>query len=304
MKLANPHARRGALASLAFAAFVASRAASAQAVDPAREAFEAGVRSLAERRFGDAAAALERSRALRALPVVHYNLALAYRGMGRYNNAITAFEAYLAAPDPSEAPERLAAIREEVSDLRAHLVTLTLATTPADATVSIDGHPLPAGTTAVTLDPGPHAVDVVRLAHRPAHHELTGAPGARVPLTVSLAPIREGRLQVECAVPAARIEVDGASAARGRALLPLPPGEHRVAVSAEGYLPYRRTVVVGFTGTVRLDVTLVERPNLALRWGLVAGGAAAVIGAAVAVALLWPETPGAHMGTWDNVVAP
>lgn len=302
MELAIPFARRAALV-LALAA-AAPRAAAAQAADPAREAFEAGLRSLAERRFGDAAAAFERSSALRPLPVVHYNLALAYRGMGRYLLAIDRFDRYLDAPDASATPERLAAIREEVDDLRRRLVTLTVSASPADATVSVDGHPLPAGTTSVTLDPGPHALDVVRAAHRPEHRELTLDPGARVPLAVPLAPLRDGRLQVECAVTTARISIDGRSDFRGRASLPLAPGEHRVEVSAEGYLPYRRAVTVGPTGTVRLDVSLAERPNLALRWGLGLGASAVVVGAAVTAALLWPETPSPHVGNWDNVRAP
>jgi len=304
MKQANTHARRGALVSVVVALLTLPGGASAQSVDPPREAFEAGVRSLAERRFRDAADAFERSYALRPLPVVLYNRALAYRGMGRYLSAINDFDAYLAAPDPSATPERLAAIREEVRDLRAQLVELTITPSPADAIVSIDGHPLPARTTVTALDPGPHVIDVVRLGHRPEHREIAGAPGARVPFAVSLAPIRDGRLQVECAVSSARITVDGEGASRGRASLPLPPGEHRIEVSAEGYLPYQRTVVVGSTGTVRLDVTLAARPNLALRWGLIGGGVAVLAGAIVTTALLWPEARAPHPGTWGEAVAP
>lgn len=303
MKQANTHARRGALVSVVAALLTLPVTASAQANDPPREAFEAGVRSLAERRFRDAADAFERSYGLRPLPVVLYNRALAYRGMGRYLSAINDFDAYLAAPDPSATPERLAAIREEVRDLRAQLVELTITPSPEDAVVSIDGHPLPARTAVTALDPGPHVIDVVRLGHRPEHREIVGAPGARVPFAVSLAPIRDGRLQVECAVPAARITVDGGGASHGRASLALPPGEHRVEVSAEGYLPYHRTVVVGFTGTVRLDVTLSERPNWVLR-GFLIGGAAAAVGGLLATALLWPAARDAHQGTWDNTVAP
>jgi hypothetical protein len=275
--------------------------------DPARAAFEAGLRGLNERRFGDAALALERSYTLRPLPVTLYNLALAYRGIGRYLSAIDAFDRYLAAPDASSGPERATAILEEVRDLRAQLVELDLAITPPEATVSIDGRPLAPELRHASLDPGAHVMDVALAGHRPEHRDLPRAPGTHDRIAVALTPLREGRLLVECTSIAARIVIDGTATFTGRAELGLPPGDHHVEVRLDAHLPYARDVRVGNTGTVRLDVALTPLPRTDWRLrGWILGGVAV---AAVATGLglyfaLRAEVPDPHVGNWDNVNAP
>lgn len=284
-----------------------SAPAGAQPVEPARAAFENGLRSLGERRFGDAAVALERSYTLRPLPVTLYNLALAYRGMGRYLSAIDAFDRYLAAPDISSGPERVAAIAEELRDLRTQLIELDLAVTPAGASVAIDGRPLESGARHASLDPGAHVMDVALDGHRPEHRDLPRAPGTHARIAVDLTPLRDGRLQVECAAPTARIVIDHGAVYFGRAEVGLPPGEHHVDVRLDAYQPYGRDVRVGHTGTVRLDVTLAPllRADWRQRGWILAGVGVAALAVGVGLYFaLRADVPDPHVGNWDNVNAP
>lgn len=278
------------------------------AADPARAAYDEGLRLLAERRFHDAAVALERSSRLRALPVVTYNLALAYRGLGRYVAAIDAFESYLRAPDPAAPTERLAAIREEVADLRSQLVHVTLHVEPADAETVVDGRPagpLPADA-PLTLDPGPHVFSWTAPGHRPDRREVPGVAGSTVQLDVRLDALREGRLVVEPTPLSAQVTVDGRPLGAGRRELGLPPGEHWIELRANGCVPVRRAVQVGPTGTVRLTVALESQPLP--RWVVptAVASAVAVVGAVVAIALAvgLPSVPDPAHGTWGDVHEP
>ena len=301
MVCTNARALRGALV---VAVALGARTSLAQPVDPPRAAFEAGLRGLVERRFSDAAASFERSYTLRPLPVVLYNLALAYRGMGRYVSAIDAFDRYLAAPDPSAGEERLAAIRDELRDLQSQLVTVELALDPADAIVSVNGRAYPAGTRSLSLDPGAYVIDVVHYGYRPVHLELPDARGEHLRREVRLPSIRDGRLLVECALASARITVDGTRTFRGRAELNADPGDHRVEVVAEGYLPWQRNVRVGFTGTVRVDVALAPRPDWTARVLVIGGATLAGVAAGLALYFGLRDVPSPYAGSWGTVTEP
>jgi hypothetical protein len=237
--------------------------------------------------------------------VVTYNLALAYRGLGRYVTAVEAFERYLRAPDPAAPAERLAAIREELAELRAQLVRVTLRVTPADAALTLDGRLLgavPSGE-AITLDPAPHVFAWTAPDHRPERRELSGAAGASVALDVRLEPLREGRLAVEPTPSTASVSVDGRPLGAGRHELVTPPGEHWVEVRAAGFVPVRRAVRVGATGVVRLALSLDREPTPAWVMPTAIAGSAVGVGAliAVLVTVLKPTIPDPRRGSWDSV---
>jgi tetratricopeptide (TPR) repeat protein len=269
--------------------------------DEARAAFDEGMRGLVERRFHDAAMALERSYTLRPLPVVLYDLGLAYRGMGRYLAAIDAFSRYLANPDDAT-PERLAAITDEARELEGRLVHVDLTVSPDDTIVSVDGRTRRDASRAFTLDPGPHVIDCVRAGWRAARHELQGAPGERVAVSCALVALREGRLAVEASVASAAVWIDGRREGVGRVERALDPGDHRVEVRASGYYPFTRTVRVGPTGLSRLGATL-QPDRRALVAGLAVTGGV-LVASAIAVAIFYglraePTEP--YLARWGNV---
>lgn len=237
--------------------------------------------------------------------MVVYNLALAYRGLGRYVTAIECFERYLLAPEPTVPPERLAAIRDEVADLRRQLVHVQVGVEPADAAMVVDGRPAAplAPGEELVLDPGAHVIEWSAAGFRPARRDLPpGAAGARHSLEVRLVPLREGRLVVEPTPATASVSVDGRPLGAGRRELQLPPGEYWVEVSAGGHVSARRAVQVGHTGVARLAISLDRQPN---RWltPLLIGAGAATLGAVVTtVVLTRPDVPAPHRGNWGDVV--
>ena len=287
---------------------LAPRAALAQPVDDARAAYEQGVAYLAESRFHDAAVALERSNRLRQLPVVTWNLALAYRGLGRNVAAVEAFERYLLAPEPTAPAERLAAVRDELVELRRWVVRVTFTVTPPEATLVIDGRPqgvLAAGH-ALALDPGAHVFEWSAVDHRPLRREIAGAAGSSEVFNERLEPVQDGRLIVDPLPLTASVTLDGRPLGVSRQELTLPPGEHWVELSAPGYVATRRAVRVGATGVVRLSLSLerVRLPGWVLPVSVV-GSALVVAGVGTLVYFVArPEVPAARVGTWDNVQEP
>lgn len=79
----------------------------------ARTAFSEGVALLRRERFVEAMAHLDEVVRLDPTPTAWFDLALAYRGAVRIAATVTAFERYLAAPEPDAPRARLRAIREE-----------------------------------------------------------------------------------------------------------------------------------------------------------------------------------------------
>ncbi len=292
-----------ATTALALALALSTGAAAAQTApdDLARAAFDEGMRGLGERRYHDAALSFERSYALRPVPVVLYDLALAYRGMGRYRAAIDAFTRYLAAPG-DVTPERRGAIADEVRDLEARLVRVELSVTPPEAAVSVDGRAVAPSERSLALDPGSHVFDCALAGWRPAHREVAGAPGERATVRCALEMLRDARLVVEPSVQSASVWIDGRPAGTGRVERVLDPGEHRVDVRAPGHVALTRTARLGPTGVVRLSLTL-ERERGPLALGLAVTGGVVVAGAA-AVAIYYAARPASDApvdARWGNV---
>jgi|GEM_PF-689836 len=290
-------------AALVFApALVGAQPAQPAPVDGARGAYEAGIAHLDAARYQEAALALERSRALREVPVVLYNLALAYRGLGQYRRAVGLFDRYLEAPEAGVTPERIAAVRAEREELERALVHATMAVTPATATLRVDGGDARPSPETLELDPGRHVLEWSASAHRPHREDITATPGARPRITVVLEPIREGRLQVDTSYPAVEIAIDGVRAGVGRVDRELPVGDHVVTLRAASYRDVQRRVTVQPGVTVRVVVTM-ERQGLP-GWVLptVIGGAAVLVGALVAGALIasQPEVPAIVNGSWGT----
>lgn len=227
----------------------------------ARATFEQGVRLLQDSRFAEAAASFEQSYRDNPNPIVLFNLAFAYRGVGRVRDAIDAIDRFLANPGNTPA-DRLPAAREERDRLEAALARITVTTLPSDAQLTIDARAATAGPTAIPLDPGAHVIDARREGHRPFHQELRLGEGERREINVRLVEIDdEGRLHVEPSVPAARVMIDGRLAGTGVVDVNVRAGNHQVEITADGFAPLRRTVRVGGTGVVRVDAVL-QRPRL------------------------------------------
>lgn len=256
----------------------------AQEGDPrgqSRAHFEQGIAHLAERRFEDAVRELEAARSLYPTASIHFNLGLAYRGVGRGRDAITAFERFLTAVGETGDPARVDEVNRYLRTLRASLVTIRLDVTPADARVTVDGEPVPRGTTTIQLDPGAHVVAASAPGFRDGQRELQVEPGSSALAQLALERIvNSGTLVLDVDPNDAAVRIDGRPHGLGDQEIELEAGAHALLIEALG-----RTAATDFeiaTGQ-RLDLSLAIATGDDLTWlwvvlGIViAGGAAAAV---------------------------
>ncbi len=297
------------LVAAAAASLLCGEAFAQVAPDVAREAFDRGMSALQGNRFRDAVDALEASRALRPLPVVSYNLGLAYRGVGRSVDAVAAFARYLREPEPDAPPERLEALRREVERLTASLATLRIAVHPSSAMLRIDGRPVVIVDGQVIVDAGPRSLDVTADGYEPALRELDLVPGSRTSVEVYLVAVpRQARLLVEPSSSQANVFVDGRLMGVGETDVGLSMGRHTVAVSAPGFLPFERDVWSTGHGVLRVMATLVSsRPPAPVvdrrPWALplaIGGGALLVVGIIAGALWLARGTEPTYNGRWGT----
>lgn len=267
----------------------------------ARRLFDQGVALIRDQRYADAAAALEQSLAIRETPPIHYNLGIAYRGLGSYRRAVGAFERFqeLAGND-----RRYAAMAAEVpvilAELRIALAHLRIVVRGGATDVRVDDESIATadGTYEIVADPGRRRVTASRSGYQPAIREVDLANGATadVELDASAAAL-PATLAVEATPASATIEVDGERRGAGSWQSEVAPGEHTVWVRAPGYVPQRRALQVRPGATERLTVSLTavaaprEEPAITGRWWFWAGATAIVAGAVVAVVLLAQPEP-------------
>ncbi len=259
------------------------------ASDDPREWFERGLSALDAGRFDDSIRAFERSYALRASPVVLYNLGLALRGVGRIREATSALERFAQRPADGTTPAQLSAVQQELTRLRGALATVDVDVTPRATRAVIDANEVLPTRGSVSIDPGTHTVVLSLDGYRSETRMLTAARGRATPLVARLEPTDSSpHLQIESNVSTALVLVDEREVGRGATDTATTEGTHTVVVRAAGYREVRRSLRVSATGPTRLVVEL-QRDSGLRPWaiGLIAGGAAVatiiVVGTALAV---------------------
>lgn len=262
-------------------------------LSPARLAFDEGVRALDESRFATAAASFERSYQLAPAPVALFNLAFAYRGLGRLRDAISALDRFIAEPG-NASPDRVAAARSELELLRAALGRVRVQVSPSDARVLIDGRESQRERGAFLLDPGPRVIEVALDGYVSVRRELRVVPGDNEEQRVQLALVDgAAHLRVEPSVATARIWIDGEFAGVGIVDRPVRAGVHRVEIRATDHGTIQRQVRVGGTGLVRVDASMVRTRINPWLW---AGPTLSVLGAAALSAGWW--------ALWETTLRP
>ncbi|MDP3276147.1 MAG: PEGA domain-containing protein [Deltaproteobacteria bacterium] len=277
-------------------------------VAQARTLFEHGVQLIDERRFAEAITSLEESQRLRPSPAVTYNLGLALRGVGRVQDAIAAFERYLAQPSRSATPTELEQVRGIVTQLRAAIVQLDLRTIPSTSVVRLDGQAPVSLTGPVTLDPGPHTLEISAPTYLSTTRTLQLAAGSRTTLEVTLEPTPSvATLVVEPTVATATVWIDGRDVGQGTVTQTVSAGEHTIRVGCAVCETARRTVRLERGQQLRIGMDVTRRPSGVAPWVIGVGIAAGVVVAGAAIALgvfaasngpLVGEYTGQQAGSW------
>lgn len=272
----------------------------------ARAAFTRGVEALEASRFADAAREFEESFRIVPMPVVQFNLAYAYRGLGRVRDAIASIESFLANPGNTPA-DRVTAAQEELVTLRGLLVRVRIVRTPADSQLTLDGAEATLTDGELVVDPGRHVLEVSRNGYHQIRREVEWPAQTREQMNfvlelVDIAP----RLRIEPSVPNAVVVLDGTVMGRGLQEREIASGPHELRITAEGYVPFQRRIVVGRTGLHRVDAMLTQRrSNSALPWlipTIVVGSAAVITGVSLAVYFSQPGEIPNPANQWGDPV--
>jgi hypothetical protein len=206
----------------------------------------------------------------KASPLI--NMALSYKALFDYPNAIDALKKAVSEHADTLKPEHKAAAEKEIRELAALLATVVVAVEPKQATLLLDGLELPAEKTGkpMALSPGPHVLEARMAGYQSATAKLTITAGEQNRhVQLKLAP-NQGKLVVIPSEAAAWVEVDGRVPVQSGFEGMLEPGVHSVRVFKHGGKASSLEVVVvaGKTQQVTQDedgklVSDAERPKAA-----------------------------------------
>ncbi len=284
--------------------------ASAVTAQSARELFVEGEAALRRGRFVEAADRLERSLEAQPRLGTAYNLALAYRGMGRAIDAEALLgrilEGELGRLDARrrrQVEQNLVEVRDSIGTLRIHV------TSPPVVEVRLDGTRLEAGDGGLfttRLDPGPHTLVVQAVDHRPVEQSIEGT-GDTEDLTLRLRPARDdrpGTLILRSADEDTRFRVQGGPTGASPLRARLAPGRYEVEV--EGPHGVSRTQVEVPAGR-RIALTLEPPRGSVLRrpWFWVVAGVvlAGVVVGSVLIANIEREAPALESQVFPTIYA-
>jgi len=277
-------------------------AAAADDADPAREHFNRGVALLDDSQFAGAVAELEKSRALRETAPVLFNLGLAYRGVGKYVDALDHFKRFLNVKDDVKHQKMAALAKTLISELEAALVHVEVRVTGGATSVRVDGKQVATGdgTHQAVLDPGKHDFEADREGYVSAHTTLELKAGARVDVSLDADEIpRPSRISIEATPAQAEIWLDGKLVGRGRYQGETASGTRLLRVTAPGHLSADRTLRVGPGSRQQVSIALTAEQSrpITKQWWFWTGSAAVVAGAVLAAVLMQPEKPTPHEGS-------
>ncbi len=137
-------------------------------------------------------------------------------------------------------------------------------TLPRDAIVLVNGARVADAGQPVSLPPGRATIDITAAGFQPYHGEVTLEAGAELrwpgALVRAAADVRPGRVRFTALPAKAAVTVNDSLVDVVDNAVALRPGPARVVVSAPGFEPYERDIVVPSGGEVSVAVRLVAAP--------------------------------------------
>lgn len=230
----------------------------------ARAEFERGIDRYDRKDYAGALAAFVAAHDAQPVPSLRRNIALCLRALHREPEAIEQLERMLEESGANLKPDVKSAVDKAIAEMHAELGSVRVSVTarigggvsspmPMTGQVAVDGLAVPRDklARALCLKPGAHHVVAQAPGYADAARAITVVAGKHdVPVALELIPIagapppsaaqRTGsaRLRVTTNVPDAVVAVDGVPIATGGWEGELPSGNHRVEVTARGYMPF------------------------------------------------------------------
>jgi hypothetical protein len=236
---------RRAAAAVALALALAVSGAARAEGDGYKLHMDNGVKLYADRNYPAAVAEFQAAYEARPNGNPLVNIALCDKEMFRYPQAIAALDEALekhgATMDPADKKAAVDAIKE----MRALLGAVTVAVSPATATLVVDGEELPAAAAArpIPLGPGVHKIAARAPGYATAEQSITVRSGREQALSFAL--VVEGAL-VTVEAPDARTAVSVDEIPRGTGTWSglLPAGPHSVRFTTPDEPPYLTQIQV------------------------------------------------------------
>jgi len=237
----------------------------------ARDLFASGLEFVRNGDFEAAAAQFERAYRVSPNYAVLYNLGQAYVALGKPVEAVQALEKFLEVGGAAIDPTRRSEVQDLISFNEKRIGFASLIVEPPNAEISIDGRPAAKGAARehVALSTGTHSVTATADGYTPFIGTLEITREKTTTLTVALravekvAPSAVGLLAIECAVPAARVALDGgAPLPQTTEALPVTGGTHVVTCERKGYLPFRTQLEINQPRVTRIVCDLRIDPHL------------------------------------------
>jgi hypothetical protein len=283
---------------LAFVMLLTSvpRAAWAQAAVP-EGSLPAGTPDEDKRRGDDAMVALRYQEALayyrRAYdatknPALLYNMGRAYEGLAEFPKALVALEEF-SEKAPPELKARVPKLAELIEDVRKRVATLAVSAQVAGAEIRLGNKVL--GTTKTgqvifRVNAGPQTITITHRDYFPFERPLALVANQVEAVDAALASrSAEALLRITSPVSGAAVAIDGKSVGNVPAETPMKPGQHRIALSRDGYDPAEASVVLLAGESKDVDIPMGVHDSLTKKWWfwtgigivLVAGGIATYV---------------------------
>jgi hypothetical protein len=285
-------------AAFGLACILFATAASAQDANALKQT---GDQAMDAKRYAEALDAYERANALSPNPVFDYNRGRALEFLGRYPEAIAAYERFQSQASP-QLKARVAKLDDLLRQLRAKVSTVNVhANVPGR--LLIGGKDMGnAPATNVRVTAGKTTIEVMADGYFPFRRDIDLAGGRTTDIEANLA-ARDvsGYLVVRSSVAESTVLVDG----RGIGLVPtetvLPAGTHPVRVEHDGFNPAESQVVLhaGERREIVLD-PIVRHRAITSRWWFWTGIVAVVVaGAAVTTIVALTTERAAQSGNFS-----
>lgn len=265
-----------------------SRGSGASAEAEARRHFESGAAMFQLENYEGALIEFQESYRVRPVSVVLFNIAQTFKLLYRYTEAIDAYEEYLRTEDQIPA-DRRQAVRSTIAALRRAVSPITFDVDVDGTAITIDGRDVgrsPLGE-PVRLAAGTRHIQAERDGYVTVRLELAVVGGRARTVRIQMPPAdTAATLSVRSSQPAARVRIDGLDLGQAPVERSLGPGGHNVEVVADGFLTFRREILLTARQRRELFADLERERSLFERWWFWTGVGAVVVGSVIlAVAL-------------------
>ena len=221
----------------------------------AKRHFERAVELVEEGEFEKAIVEFKEAYELAPHYSVLYNLGQAHVGLGRPVEAVDYLKRYLEQGKGAISAARRAEVTREIERQKARIALLMIQVEPAEATVFVDGRPIPP---AKLRQPVPVALGRRVLAaklkgYSQVTQTVTVVGEERKSILLRLQPDQApedaqsvGQVVVQCELPDVSVRVDGNVVGTTPLAVPLlvPPGKHQLVLERAGYRPSEILVAV------------------------------------------------------------